>query len=247
MVSVIIPAYNCKRFLQDAVESVLAQTYSDYEIVIIDDASADGTSELARELKDSCKAVRVLTNSDNIGVAKTRNRGIECAGGEIIAFLDADDMWLPHKLERQIELMEEKQLDLCYTSYDFIDEQGNRTNKPYRVPKAVCWKKMLRENMIGLSTVTVRRSAIGDTRMRGEYAHEDYVFWLELMQKGCKLGGIEDTEVLYRRWESNRSGNKKQAAWDRWLVYRDFLALSKIRSCAAFASYAVNGMIKHYF
>ena len=244
MVSIIIPAYNCARYLEATVQSVLAQTYRDFEVLILDDCSTDGSADLIRRLAEEDCRIRVLSNEKNLGVAQTRNRGLEAARGEYIAFLDSDDTWLSDKLERQMECMRERTLDLCYTGYSFINESGEPIRNPYQIAETLTWEHMLGENIIGLSTVLVRLGAIGTIRMRGEYAHEDYVFWLELMQSGCKAGGINLPLMRYRVSESNRSGDKRKAALGRWVIYRRFLRMGFFQSLWWFAQYGMKGLWK---
>ena len=246
VISVIIPAYNNENYLILAVESVLTQTYQDFEIIIIDDRSTDNTLRVAIELASKDSRLKVISNPKNLGVVGSRNKGFAAATGEYIAFLDSDDIWLPDKLEKQIELMERNSFDLCYTAYSFIDADGGEFGKTYNVPESTSFSKMLRENVIGCSTVVVRKNLTNDVKMREEYAHEDYVMWLELLRGGARAGGINEPLVLYRKTEQGRSFNKLNAAKGRFYIYRDFLGLSLPKSIFYFAIYAVNGIIKHY-
>lgn len=247
MTSVIIPAYNCVAYLEQSVQSALEQTTSDLEILILDDASTDHTLSLARALAKKDSRIQIVINDTNLGVAATRNRGIEAAKGEYVAFLDADDLWLPDKLERQYQAIEESGAELCYTAYSFIDSNGCPIRKLYNVPLTVDLQALLRENVIGLSSVLVKRKVLRMVRMQGDYLHEDYVFWLELLRTGVRTVGINQPLMQYRISQSNRSGNKKHAAIERWRIYRSYLGLSRIKSLQYFCSYALRGAIKHQF
>ena len=244
MISIIIPAYNCAKYLEETVKSVLSQTYQDFEVLILNDCSTDCTAILIGQLAKADKRIRVLSNEKNIGVSQTRNKGIEAAQGEYIAFIDADDVWLSDKLERQMDCLKKQELDLCYTAYSFIDKNGASIRAPYHVMEKLSWYRLLRENIIGLSTVLLRSDAIGMVRMRGEYSHEDYVFWLELMQNGCKAGGVNTPLMRYRISKSNRSGNKRKAAHERWIIYRRFLKMGRFESFWWFVQYGVKGLLK---
>lgn len=246
MVSVIIPAYNCGRYLEEAVCSALAQTYEELEILVIDDCSTDDTIAIASKIANLDTRIKTIRNDHNLGVAATRNRGIKESAGEYIAFLDGDDAWQPDKLERQLSWLEETQADLCYTAYSFMDEDGLPIRHSYPVPEETSFEVLLRENVIGLSTVLIRRSAIGGVRMRGEFAHEDYVFWLELLGCGIKAVGINEPLTRYRISASSRSGNKRKAAKNRWLIYRKFLKMGRLRSGITFLQYGIRGIKKHY-
>ena len=244
MVTIVMPVYNCKKYLEETVQSALSQTFPDFELLMLDDCSTDGTAELMSRIAEKDSRIRVLLNEKNLGVAQTRNKGLAAAQGEYIAFLDADDLWMPDKLERQINAMREKELDLCYTAYSFIDGNGSPIRKPYRVPETLSMERLLGENVIGLSSAVIRVDAVGSVRMRGEYSHEDYVFWLELLQKGCRAGGVDIPLMQYRVSESNRSGDKKKAALGRWVIYRKFLGLGLPQSLWWFVQYGIKGLRK---
>ena len=242
MVSVIIPAYNCENVLSDAVDSVLKQTLQNLEILIIDDCSTDGTLTLAEELAQNDERIRVIRNEANLGVAMTRNRGIDAASFEWIAFLDSDDIWLPEKLEKQIECLFQTGADLCYTGYCCVDIDGKEVGKPHNVPTEINWHRMLSENVVGCSTALFRKP--DELRMRPEYFHEDYVLWLELMLNDYIFAGVSEVLMKYRVWDSNRSGNKKNAARNRWLVYRQFLRINVVVAAFYFGVYAVKDLLR---
>jgi teichuronic acid biosynthesis glycosyltransferase TuaG len=247
MVSIIIPVYNNEVYLVQAVESVLGQTFQDFEIIIIDDCSADDTLAVARRLAVEDSRIKVIANTENLGVVQSRNTGFAAAAGDYIAFLDSDDIWSNEKLEKQITLMERDSLDLCYTAYAFIDADGNRHGKTYHVPESASLSRMLRENVIGCSTVVLRKHLTDTVKLREGYAHEDYVMWLELLRNGVVAGGINEPLMLYRKTEQGRSFNKINAAKGRFYIYHDFLGFSMLKSALLFAFYAFNGIMKHYF
>jgi len=247
MVSIILPAFNNEVYLVKAVESVLAQTYQDFEVIIIDDKSTDDTLACARNLAERDKRIRVIANPENLGVVQSRNKGFSAATGDLIAFLDSDDLWLPEKLEKQIDLMELKSLDLCYTAYSIIDADGKIHGKTYHVPETTSFKKMLKENVIGNSSVMLRKSLTDNVKIREGYAHEDYVMWLELLRNGAKAGGINEPLMLYRKTDKGRSFNKMSAAKGRFHIYRDFLGFDPVKSLLYFSVYAINGAKKHWF
>lgn len=248
MISVITPAYNCRRFLRESVESAVSQqlpSTQELELILIEDCSTDDTLALVQELAREYSCVRVLANPENRGVAASRNRGMEEASGEFIAFLDADDVWYPDKLSWQLSFLEETGLDLCYTAYSFLDGESRTIGGVYSVPERLTQNRLLGENVIGLSTVMVRRKVLADIRMRGDYSHEDYVFWLELLAHGCKAGGLNTPFTRYRVSDQNRSGDKKQAAANRWDIYRRFLGFGWLRASWWWLGYAIRGIFKH--
>jgi len=246
MISVIIPAYNAEKYLCESVNSALQQTHRDIEIIIIDDKSSDNTLSIASSLADHDRRVKILSNPQNLGVANARNAGIAAATGDYIAFLDADDIWVPDKLAKQLNKLESEKLDLCYTAYGFIDAEGNPFGKLYRVPEKISFAELLKENVIGCSTVLFRRKLSEHTKMRAEYSHEDYVFWLELLRGGAGAGGIDEPLMLYRKTAGGRSFNKFNSAKNRFKIYRDFLGMRIPASVICLVSYAVHGVKKHW-
>lgn len=243
LVSVIIPAYNSERYLAEAVESVLRQTMPNFEIMVLDDCSTDGTRSVAEQLAEKDKRIHVFSNPQNLGVARTRNRGLTNARGEYIALLDSDDLWEPDKLEKQLALMRETGCDLCYSSYDYFDKNGRQVYHPYLPPETIHYKGLLKENAIGLSSVVLRKSAMGGSQFDEKFFHEDYVLWLKLLRTGAVARGIP--EVLTHNRVGGRSNNKWESLKNRWRIYRVSEGLSFISSCWYLAFYAAAGMRKY--
>ena len=157
LVSVIMPAYNAEKYIGEAIASVRAQTYENWELLILDDGSADRTAEIAQAYAQRDARIRVLRNPQNMGVARTRNRGFDLAQGEWIALLDSDDRWRAQKLEKQLALAVRSGSRLLYTSYAlFVDTE--REMRVYCVPQSVDYRRLLGENVIGCSTVLLHRS-----------------------------------------------------------------------------------------
>lgn len=243
-VSIITPAYNAEQFLVYTVESVLRQTYQNWELFILDDGSTDDTFSSAKALAACDSRIHAVKNEENMGVAATRNRGIEMAKGDYIAFLDSDDVWREDKLERQIALLQSTGAAIAYNSYSFIDKENNVIGKPYIVPVTTSFQKMLSENVIGLSTAIVERDLLKRYRFNSAYYHEDYVFWMDLLRDGAKAVGDKDCLVQYRVMEGTRSANKLNAAKHRWKAYRNALGLSVLKSTVAFCGYVAAGLRK---
>lgn len=244
--SVIMPAYNCQSYIAEAISSVLRQEHILLELIIIDDCSDDQTYSVAQGIALEEPRVRLYRNSQNIGVAATRNRGFDLAGGEYIALLDADDIWFPGKLATQLQLMEQQGGNVCYSSYSFIDEHGKDIRTPYIVPVSFTYSQFLMQNYIGCSTAIFSRSLLEGHRMCTAYAHEDYVFWLELLQSGAVACGVSEPLVKYRVLSSGRSADKGKAAQNRWKIYREFLKLNPLQAAYYFTGYTLLGFRKHF-
>lgn len=244
LVSVIMPAYNAEKTLAAAVRSVREQTVADWELLLLDDCSADATAALAQRLAAEDARIRALPNGENLGAAKTRNRALSLARGEWIAFLDSDDLWRPEKLEKQLVLAHQTGAKLLYTSYClFSEETGLR--RDYLVPACTNYASMLRENVVGCSTALVHRSALDGRSFPEGLYHEDYALWLSLLKAGCTAAGCTEVLADWRVSEGARSFDKRAAARNRWNILRKAERLPLPEAIGAFAAYAVNGLKKH--
>lgn len=244
LVSVIMPAYNAEKYIGEAIASVCAQTYENWELLILDDGSADRTVEIAQAYAQRDARIRVLRNPQNMGVARTRNRGFDLAQGEWIALLDSDDRWRVQKMEKQLALAVHSGSRLLYTSYAlFADTE--REMRVYRVPQSVDYRRLLGENVIGCSTVLLHRSLLERFRFCEDVFHEDYALWLAILRGGGSAAGCTEVLADWRISEQSRSFDKRAAAVNRWRIYRDVERLSLPRSAGAFFTYALHGVRKH--
>ncbi len=244
--SIIIPAYNCEHTLRETLNSVIAQTYTDYEVLILNDYSTDSTQLIIDEFVNKYDNLSSFPNNQNLGVARTRNRGIALATGTFIAFLDSDDLWHKDKLKLQAEIIEVSNCDLCCTSYDFIDLKGQSIKAPYIVPSTITYHSLLKENLVGCSSLVVKSTSLERHKFNPNFYHEDYSLWLTLLREGAKLTGIPDVLMHYRILETSRSFNKKNAALQRFLIYKNQEKLGFFRSCWYFFLYATNGIKKSW-
>ncbi|MDO4385128.1 MAG: glycosyltransferase [Clostridia bacterium] len=245
LITVVMPNYNGHRFVKQAIDSVLSQSYSNFELIVVDDHSKDDSLQLIRRKAQSDNRIRIIALEQNAGVANARNVGIMQAKGEYIALLDNDDMWVADKLKRQLALAQ-KGADIVYCSYDFIDEQNNAIKKPFIVPPQADYNKMLASNIIGCSTCFVKTELMQAHPFNPSFYHEDYVLWMELLQVCLVAYGDQQVLMHYRQVDGSRSNKKGNAAKERWNVYRKALKLNLFTSTWAFVRYAVNGVIKYY-
>lgn len=246
MVSIIMPAYNCEKYLRSAVESVKAQTYKDWVLYIIDDCSTDNTLLLAKDLESTDERIKVFHNEDNSGVAKTRNWGIKKAESEWIAFLDSDDMWEPKKLEKQIRLLEiNPEAKLLFTGSGFINENGEKIDYILHVPMKVNRKELLKQNLISCSSVLVKRDLILKYSMPEKgMMHEDFASWLRILDEEPYAYGIDEPLLIYRRSEGSKSGNKAKAAKMNWNTYR-YVGLNPVEAAYYMCWYTMRGIMKY--
>lgn len=240
LVSVVMPAHNSQGSLSESVESVLAQTCRDWELIIVDDASRDGTLELARQLASSDPRIRVLPLEQNVGVAEARNRGIGAALGQYLAFLDSDDLWLPNKLQVQIDFMRSSGAAFSFAQYRRIGRDGSLSN-PVKVPRSVDYEGLLRGNSIGCLTVVIDRFQIPEVAMP-KIKHEDYVTWLKILRQGHIAYGIPQDLARYRVTSSSVSSDKRRSASWTWNIYRRVEGLSLLKSAWCFLHYTARAI-----
>src|SRR5688500_16173290 len=219
-VSVIMPAYNAGQYISKSIESVLGQTYHGWELIIIDDGATDNTKEIADGYCRRDERIRYLYQ-ENSKQGRARNKGIANAQGEFIAFLDADDLWLPQKLEKQVEVIENSDVDLLFGSFylftNNLDEPGIRiiSVKETTLKSETGFKELLAENKIPILTVLCKKHAILEVggfpeELKFQNA-EDYYLWLKLILGGFKLEGREDVLAAYRLHHSSSTGTDKEA------------------------------------
>lgn len=237
LVSVVMPAYNCEKFIAQAINSVIGQTYENWELFIIDDCSTDNTAELVNSFDD--KRIFYLKNADNSGPAVSRNMGIDAAKGEYIAFLDSDDIWLSEKLERQIGFMEENKVNFSCTAYGKIDSAGNVIGKkivPYR--KAGYKRCLYYGNCIGNSTA-VYKVGEGKIFVPQIRKRNDFALWLKVLKREKFCFGMKNVLSYYRVRENSISSDKKSLIKYQWELYRKVEKLPIAVCCLAFLTLAV--------
>lgn len=245
MISIITPAYNCEQFIESTFKSVLSQTMTDWEWLIIEDGSSDRTLSIVQQFAANDPRIQVLQNDKNEGAAKSRNHGLLKAKGEFVAFLDADDIWDSRKLRKQTTFMN-SEIDFSFTSYNIIDELGASNGKciDSAGPRFVTYEDMLRKRAtIGCSTVMLRRSSIDGMLMPDLRAGQDYAFWLEILKKNnAYLLPIALTK--YRIHSGSLSRNKLMKARQQWRIYRQFQRIPPLRAASYFSSYALQALTR---
>jgi teichuronic acid biosynthesis glycosyltransferase TuaG len=226
LVSVVMAAMNAERFIAEALASVQGQSFGDWECLVVDDASSDATAAVAEGFAVRDPRIRLLRHASNRGTAAARNTALEAAVGRYVAFLDADDLWLPAKLERQVAFMQASDAALGYTAYRRIDESGTRVGRLVRVPAEMTWRRLLGNTAIATVTAMVDRERSGSFAMR-EMRRDDLVLWLTLLRRGCIARGLNEDLARYRLVPGSLSSRRlRSAAWV-WRVYREEIGLSR--------------------
>jgi teichuronic acid biosynthesis glycosyltransferase TuaG len=246
LISIIMPAYNCESYIEIAVRSVMQQSYPNWELLVLDDGSSDRTPAIVQTLCLEDERIRLIKNPANMGVAKTRNYGLDLSQGDYVAFLDSDDRWHPDKLAIQMQRMEQERAHLSYTSYAIINNEGKSCKNDYIVPPCIMFDDLLKQNVLGCSTVMLSGEVARRYRFATDFYHEDYCLWLNILRGGYRAVGCPEVLTDWRLIVNSRSFDKRKSALNRWRIYRNYLHLSLPRSIKAFMVYAWGGMKKYY-
>ena len=244
LVSIITPMYNAEQYIRHAIESVLTQTYEDWEMIVIDDCSSDASYAIAASYAENENRIRLFSNNLNLGISNTRNIGLSKVKGRYIAFLDADDLWRPNKLEKQVEYMKQNGYAFCFCSFELIDSLGKKLNRVRKAPQVIDYRRLLYSNPIGCLSVVVDVSQTGVFQMPA-LNHEDYACWLSILKKGHKAYGINEVLASYRVTARSVSSNKiKSLVWV-WNIYRTYLGISLPGCIYHISMYFIISVIKY--
>jgi teichuronic acid biosynthesis glycosyltransferase TuaG len=242
IVSVIIPVYNNALYIRKSIDSVLNQSI-EVELIIIDDCSTDNIDEVLGKYK-SYNNIIYLKNNLNIGVAASRNLGVDQAKGKYIAFLDSDDWWAADKLEKQITFMEEKKAVISYTGRRLVRSQDTLTNNFIHVPKQVDYNKLLHHNCISCSSVILLKNVAKEYPMSHDRYHEDYINWLMILKKYGKAYGIDEPLLMYRMSNNGKSRKRFKSARMTYGVYR-IIGYSRINAFYFMISHLLHATYKY--
>lgn len=247
MVSIVTPVYNAAAFIRNTMEMVKAQNFQDWELILVDDGSKDNSCEVIETyLKEQPdERIRLIKKGKNEGAALSRNRGIKEAKGRYIAFLDADDVWLPHKLQTQMEFMEREDAGFVFSAYEFGDENAIRTGKVVHVPKELTYKKALSRTVIFTTTVLLDTEKVPkDFIYMPNVPSEDSATWWQILRAGHVARGMDEVLAIYRRPAKSLSSNKLKAIQRIWYLYRKVEKLSLFASCIAFVGWAYRATVR---
>lgn len=245
LVSIIVPVYNVKKYIVETMDCVRNQTYPHWELLLVEDGSSDGTAEVIVEYREKTRddRIRLIEQPSNMGAARARNRGLQEAQGRYIAYLDADDLWIPEKLERELAFMKEKQAAFVFTGYEFADEKGVGTGKVVRVPETLSYKEALKNTTIFTTTVMFDTERIPvDMLEMPIIKSEDTALWWKVLRNGYTAYGLDENLVKYRRVGKSLSSNKLEALRRIWNLYRKAEGMSVISSAYHFCFWAVRAV-----
>lgn len=223
LVSVIMPAHNSEGFIAEAIQSVIRQTYTNWELHIIDDASEDATLKIAETFSQKDERIKIHHNPTNRGTHISRNKGIETAIGDFIAFLDSDDLWKPQKLEKQLKCLSEENIAACFSSYELISEEGEKMHKKVIALPQLTYQKLLKANYVGNLTGIYNARKLGKVYCPEIAKRQDWALWLIVIEIGGPMKGIQESLAIYRIRKNSISRNKLEMLRYNFSVYHDVL------------------------
>jgi teichuronic acid biosynthesis glycosyltransferase TuaG len=241
-VSVIIPSYNSSKYIEESVGSVVSQDYKDIEVIVVDDCSDDTSCEIVKKMATHDHRIILLRLEVRSGAAVARNKGIEFSSGKYIAFLDADDVWLPGKLTAQVQAMQDTGAVLSCTAANIINEHGEYAGSR-KIPEEITFPLLLKKTPIINSSAVYDVEALGKVKMPNVIRRQDFGLWIEIIRRSGPALGLVQPFVSYRVHSASLSRNKLISAWYTWKVLRMVGRLSMAKSLYYFGFYALGGVL----
>ena len=245
LISVITPAFNAEKCISAAIQSVIGQTYQNWEMLIVDDCSSDNTVDVVEKFCALDSRIKLIRHLKNQGVATARNTALAQAKGAYIAFLDSDDMWMPQKLYLQYRFMEENGYAFTYTAYQKYISKSEGKGKVIAVPKRMTRTAIFYNTVIACLTVMINKEKVGSFEMPLLNHAEDQCTWQEILSRGYVAYGLNENLALYRVSDNSLTTNKGKAAKLQWSVYRKYYNFSLLKSATCFLSYALHAIMRH--
>lgn len=244
LVSIITPVYNAEPFLAETVNSVLVQSYENWELFLLDDGSSDRSRDMIKSFAAQDDRIRAVFLTGNEGAARTRNAGIQLANGRFIAFLDSDDVWFAEKLPRQIPFMIKNDISFCLTDYCKMSEDGSIVSEPLGMPAKMTYEDLLVTCVIGCLTSVYDMQHHGKVYMPNLKRGQDYGLWLRLLKQTEFAFALQECLAKYRIRKNSISSNKLRKAIYQWKIYREIENIGLLKSVWYFSHYAAHGLLK---
>ena len=237
LISIVMPSYNCSSFIKETVDTVISQTYKNWELIIVDDCSTDDTLMVLKQLTKQDSRIQYIKLEKNSGAAVARNMGIAVSKGEYIAFLDSDDLWREDKLEKQVAFMTDNKCKFSFTGYDLVDKNGNSLNKIVYAPNKISYDRLLYDTPVFTSTVMYNRSFFKDERMPVMKNGEDVAMWLQMVKKVPYACGLQECLVSYKKRDASLSSGVITKLKRRWAIYRVAEKIPLYKACILYIQY----------
>ena len=244
LVSIITPSFNSSKYIKETVDSVLRQTYENWELIIVDDGSKDSSANIIQDLTNTDTRIKGFYFDKNRGASEARNYAISKAQGKYLAFLDSNDLWELEKLEKQISFMQTEDIAFSFSTYQPMSEDGSKLYSIIHAPKIVTYSAYLKNTIIGCLTVVIDREKAGDFEMPNIRSSHDMALWLLIMKRGFDAYGLDENLARYRIVSASNTSSKWRAAKDVWKIYREVEKLSFLYSSWCFLNYAFNALVK---
>ncbi|WP_068268334.1 glycosyltransferase family 2 protein [Caviibacter abscessus] len=241
-VSIITPVYNSEKYIRNTIESVLNQTYKNFELILINDKSSDKSLKICQSYDD--ERIKIIDLEKNVGVCRARNIGIEKACGRYISFLDSDDIWSENKLMEQIEFMKKNSAEICCTEYERVNENLEKIGYIH-IKEKISYQDMLKNNYVGCLTVIYDTFSIGKMYFDEINKNEDYLLWLKIIKKTGYIYGLRKNLAKYRVITGSRSSNKFKVILARWEIYRKYEKLNILSSFYYIINYGIIAVVKN--
>jgi len=245
LVSIITPNYNASKYIFETIQSVINQTYENWEMIIIDDLSTDNSVEIIKQFQKKDDRIQLIELSKNSGPAVARNKGITYCKGKYLTFIDADDLWLPNFIETSLGFVENSE-GFVFASYKRLDEDLKPKHKNFIVPKKVNYTDILKSNSISCLTAFIDIEKLEKLKMPEIKYRQDMGLWLKYLRKVNYAYGIIKPLAIYRIRKQSHSRNKFNLIKHQWLFYREVALLSRVKSIYYFFLWAVYGIKKYY-
>ncbi len=244
LVSIITPTFNSSIYIEKCIGSVISQTYTNWELILVDDDSTDKTQEIIIKYSRKYKKIKSIILNKNSGIANARNVAIQNSNGRFIAFLDSDDYWHKDKLSLQLDFMIQNNFAFTFTSYQPVSHDEKKKYRIIKAPKKMNYNKYLKNTIIGCLTVVIDKEKTGKFLMPNINSSQDMALWLNLMKKGFVAYGLKLNLASYRIVKGSNTSNKFKAIKDVWCVYRQHENLNFIYSFWCFTFYVINAVRK---
>lgn len=231
LVSIITPTYNSSNYISQTIDSVLNQTYQNWEMIIIDDCSSDETFSIISKFASEDSRIKVFKLDENSGAGVARNLAIQQASGNYIAFLDADDLWKPEKLEKQIGFMQEQKIPFTFSFYETMDEAGNLRNETLTTPSKITYKQLYYCNWIGNLTGIYSVDFFGKIPISSIKKRQDWMLWLQIVKQIETAIPVPESLAYYRVRQDSISASKWKLIQFNFKVYKDFHQRNFITAC----------------
>lgn len=245
LISIVVPVYRAEQYIEQTMDCVRAQTYGRWELLLVEDCGTDHSRQVIEEYiqRTGDRRIRLLTHPQNLGAARARNLGVNEAKGRYLAFLDADDLWKPDKLEKELAFLKERRAAFVFTGYEFADENGRGTGKVVRVPASINYKEALKNTTIFTSTVMFDMEKLPKEQLQmPQIKSEDTALWWRILRGGTVACGLDENLVKYRRAGKSLSSNKLEALRRIWNLYRKAEGMSVPNSAWHFCFWAVRAV-----